>query len=75
MEKPKNEKTEPTEAPGPKFHPSPIMLVRLGEDKIVAMNRKERRRRHIYGKPSKIEINPNPPPVFHSLEEMRESKL
>ena len=33
----------------PRFHPSPTMRVRFADGKVVAMNRKERRRAHLYG--------------------------
>lgn len=34
------------------FKPSPIMVVRTSNGRLVAMNRRERRRRHIFGKRS-----------------------
>lgn len=55
--------------------PSPTMRVRFGNGEVVQMNRRERRRRHIYRATLKVERRPNPPAIFHSLEEMRASAL
>ena len=52
------------------------MKVHFGNGKVVSMNRKERRRQHLYGDRLKVEKRqPAPPPIFHSLEEARESEL
>lgn len=40
--------TKPTEMPS-RFKASPTMRVRFGDGKAIAMNRKERRRNHLYG--------------------------
>jgi len=35
--------------PDPRFHPSPTKRVRLPGGKIVTMNRRDRRKAHLYG--------------------------
>lgn len=56
------------------FHPSPAMKVHFGNGKVIAMNRRERRRRGLYGDRVKIiKEQPSPPPIFHSLEEARDA--
>lgn len=37
------------EVPNPNFHPSPTMQVMFGNGVVIAMNRQERRRAHLYG--------------------------
>jgi len=37
------------EVVNPNFHPSPTMRVRFADGEILALNRKERRRRGLYG--------------------------
>ncbi len=72
----KHKQTELPEAPNKKFLPSPTMRVRFGDGKVVAMNRRERRRNHLYGDRLKItKRQPAPPPIFHSLAEAKESTL
>lgn len=39
----------PLETPNPRFHPSPTKKVDFGNGKVIPMNRKERRRQHLYG--------------------------
>ncbi|MBA7618924.1 hypothetical protein ES703_26256 [subsurface metagenome] len=59
-----------------KFHPSPTMQVHFGRGRVIAMNRKERRRQHLYGdRITMKKRQPSPPPIFHSLEEARDSQL
>ena len=65
---------ESPRAPGLKFHPSPTMRVHGGNSKVIVMNRRERRRQHLYGDRLKVEKRqPAPPPIFHNPEEMRDS--
>ena len=33
----------------PNFHPAPTKRVRFSDGKVITMNRKERRRNHLYG--------------------------
>jgi len=70
------ERNKLPEAPNKKFHPSPTMKVHFGNGKVIAMNRRERRRRHLYGDRLIVEKkSPAPPPIFHSLAEAKESTL
>ena len=72
----RNKRAELPEAPTEKFHPSPTMQVHFGRGRVITMNRKERRRRHLYGDRLKVEKkHPAPPPIFHSLAEAKESTL
>lgn len=58
-----------------RFHPSPTMQIKFGNGRIIAMNRRERRRNHLYGDRLIVrEGHPSPPPVFHSLEEMKDAQ-
>ena len=57
------------------FHPSPTMQVEFAGGVKVTMNRRERRRRGLYGDRLVVKKRtPTPPAIFHSLEE-RESLL
>lgn len=56
------------------FKPSPMAVVRTSDNTLVMMNRRERRHRHIYGNAMKARRHPNPPAVFHSPEEAKESQ-
>ena len=72
----RNKQTKLPEVSAVKFHPSPTMLVRVGNGKVIAINRAERRRNHLYGDRLKVtKRQPSPPPIFHSPEEMRDSEL
>jgi len=65
--------SKPVETP-PGFKASPVMIVNLGRGKVVAMNRRERRRRGLYGNRLVVKKRrPNPPAIFHSPEEARDS--
>ncbi len=41
--------TKPLPEIPPNFHPLPTMQVHFGNGEVVAMNRKDRRRQHLYG--------------------------
>lgn len=69
------ERSKSPDAPGSKFHPSPTMMVRVGRGKVIAMNRRERRRQHLYGDRLIIKkVRPTPPAIYHSLEEARQAQ-
>lgn len=55
------------------FYPSPTKKVHFGNGKVIAMNRKERRRQGLYGdRVTVTRRGPSPPAVFHSPEEKRD---
>lgn len=66
--------TGPLEIPA-NMKPSPTMKVHFSDGEVVMMNRKERRRNHLYGDRLTIrKKRPSPPAIFHSQEEMRSSQ-
>lgn len=53
--------------------PSPTMKVHFSDGEVVQMNRRERRRRHLYGDQlHRTKTRPSPPPIFHGQAEMEE---
>lgn len=56
------------------FKPSPTMRIYIGNGKSITMNRRERRRRGLYGNRLTVrKERPNPPAIYHSKEEMEDS--
>lgn len=59
--------TKPAETVNPNFHPSPTMKVHFAGGEVVAMNRRDRRRQHLYGDRLKREKRTGPPPGFRNV--------
>lgn len=55
------------------FTPSPTMRIHVGHGKVIMMNRRDRRRQHLYGD-RLVKREPNPPAIFHSKEEMENDR-